>query len=171
MHATCHALPVVGGRARGIVAQTHNRGHATCLSRPADKETFLEDVSAPLVLVVDDDQAIRSILVETLKGEGYRVDGASNGAEGLDRLHAEQPDMILLDIVMPVLDGYEFLERLLEDQTVVEVPIVLLSATHALPAAAQAAGVKAVLTKPFDMGVLLAIVDRLTRPSRSSTQT
>jgi CheY-like chemotaxis protein len=137
------------------------------LRRPG-KEAGVEDVAAPLVLVVDDDQAIRSILIETLTGEGYRVGEASNGAEGLDRLHDGLPDLILLDILMPVLNGYQFLEQLLRDRDRrhLEIPIVLLSATHALPAAAQSAGVKAVLTKPFDMGVLLAIVDRLTRTVR-----
>lgn len=128
----------------------------------------MEDAAAPLILVVDDDQAIRSILVETLKGEGYRVDEANNGAEALERVEAAVPDLILLDIVMPVLDGFAFLDRLIGDRGAADLPIVLLSATHALPEGAQTVGVKALLTKPFDMGMLLAIVDRLTRASRSN---
>ena len=126
----------------------------------------MEDKASPLVLIVDDDETIRSILAETLKGEGYRVDEASNGEKGLERVRAAVPDLILLDIVMPVLDGYQFLEQLQREHTTLEIPIVLLSATHALPETAHAVGVKAVLTKPFDVGVLLAIADRLTRAAR-----
>jgi CheY-like chemotaxis protein len=126
----------------------------------------LQDTVSPLVLIIDDDATVRSILVETLKGEGYRVDDASNGATGLERVRAAAPDLILLDIIMPVLDGYQFLEQLQREQNGIAIPIVLLSATHALPEVAHGVGVKAVLTKPFDVGVLLAIADRLTRPAR-----
>ena len=116
------------------------------------------------VLVVDDDHAVRSIVAETLRGEGYQVDEANNGAAALEQLQAVEPDVILLDIVMPVVDGYEFLERLRQERDIASIPIVLVSATHALPDAAHELGVRAVLTKPFDMGMLVAIVDRLARP-------
>jgi two-component system, chemotaxis family, chemotaxis protein CheY len=122
------------------------------------------EVSLPRVLVVDDDGAVRSIVAETLRGEGYQVDEANNGAAALEQLQAVAPDVILLDIVMPVIDGYEFLERLRQEGGIADIPIVLVSATHALPDAAHNLGVRAVLTKPFDMGILVAIVDRLARP-------
>jgi two-component system, chemotaxis family, chemotaxis protein CheY len=122
------------------------------------------EVSLPRVLVVDDDDAVRSIVAETLRGEGYQVDEANNGAAALEQLQAVAPEVILLDIVMPVVDGYEFLERLRQEGDFADIPIVLVSATHALPDAAHDLGVRAVLTKPFDMGMLVAIVDRLARP-------
>ena len=119
--------------------------------------------SVQRVLVVDDDDAVRSIVAETLRGEGYQVDEANNGAAALERLQADAPDVILLDIVMPVIDGYEFLKRLHQAGGMADIPIVLVSATHALSDAAHDLGVRAVLTKPFDMGMLVAIVDRLAR--------
>ncbi|HLZ25141.1 MAG TPA: response regulator [Ktedonobacterales bacterium] len=123
----------------------------------------MDEASAPLILVIDDDDAVRSIVAETLKGEGYRVDEASNAAAGLMRVKSGPPDLILLDIVMPVNDGYHFLERLRREGNEAEIPIILVSATHALPDAPHDLGVRAVLTKPFDVGILLAIVERLTR--------
>ena len=77
----------------------------------------MEDKASPLILIVDDDDTVRSILVETLKGEGYRVDDAGNGQIALERVRSAAPDLILLDIVMPVLDGYQFLLQLQQEQT------------------------------------------------------
>jgi two-component system chemotaxis response regulator CheY len=121
----------------------------------------VDDASAPRILVIDDDDAVRSIVAETLRGEGYRVEEARNGAVGLDQLGDVAPDLILLDVVMPVVDGYQFIERLRQEPRTVDIPIVLISATHGLPDEAKDLGVKAVLTKPFDMGMLLAIIERL----------
>lgn len=132
------------------------------------KEGRVHEASAPRVLVVDDDAAVRSIIVETLRGEGYLLDEASDGAAGLEQLQAARPDLILLDSVMPVVDGYEFLERLRREHSTAHVPVVLISATHALPDAAHDLGVRAVLPKPFDIGILVAIVDRLTRPVKTA---
>src|SRR5437016_143562 len=128
-------------------------------------EGNVDEASTPRILVIDDDEAVRSMIVETLRGEGYRVDEASNGAAGLEQLQAAGSDLILLDIIMPRVDGYEFLERLHGQQNAADIPIVLISATHAMPSEADDLGVKATLTKPFDMGMLLAMVDRLTRPA------
>jgi CheY-like chemotaxis protein len=115
------------------------------------------------VLVIDDDVAIRSIVAETLRGEGYRVDEASSGSEGLDHLHADSPDLILLDVQMPGLDGIGFVDQLHQKSGVADIPILILTATPELPQAAHEHGIKAVLTKPFDIGLLTAMVERLVR--------
>ena len=71
---------------------------------------------------------------------------------GLERVEAAVPDLILLDIVMPVLDGFAFLDRLIDDRGAADIPIVLLSATHTLPEGAQTVGVKALLTRAVGYG-------------------
>jgi CheY-like chemotaxis protein len=123
----------------------------------------VEEAARKRVLVIDDDATVRSMLAETLRGEGYAVDQAANGTEGLDRLRAETPDLILLDIHMPGLDGIGFLDEYRQRSSAVEIPIVIVTATPELPEAASELGIKAVLTKPFDIGLLTAMVERLLR--------
>ena len=127
----------------------------------------MTEAAARRILVIDDDSAVRSILAETLRGEGYLVDEAAHGAAGLEQVQVSTPDLILLDILMPVLDGYEFLERLRDVRGEQPIPVLLVSATHALPESPHELGVKAVLIKPFDVGMLVTMVDRLTAPARS----
>jgi CheY-like chemotaxis protein len=114
------------------------------------------------LLVIDDDATLRAVVAETLRGDGYRVDEAANGAEALDRLRADPPDLILLDLQMPGLDGFGFLDQY-KQSGAPDIPIVVITATPELPEAARDLGVKAVLTKPFDIGLLTAMVERLAR--------
>jgi CheY-like chemotaxis protein len=125
----------------------------------------MEDAPRRRVLVIDDDAAVRSIIAETLRGEGYRVDEAGSGAEGLERLRAEPPDLILLDVQMPGMNGIGFVDQLHQEAGTTDIPIVILTATPELPESAQEHGIKAVLTKPFDIGLLTAMVERLVRAS------
>ena len=121
------------------------------------------DAPPKRVLLVDDEAPLRAVVAETLRGEGYVVDEASNGADAIDRLRAARPDLVLLDLSMPVLDGHGFIEQCLAETGGVEIPIVIVSATPAMPDASHEMGVKAVLLKPFDLAVLLAMVHRFTR--------
>jgi CheY-like chemotaxis protein len=127
------------------------------------------DAAPPRILLIDDEAALRAVVAETLRGEGFVVDEAANGVEGLERLHAARPDLILLDLAMPVLDGHGFVERCQTESGGADIPIVIVSATPTLPDAPQAVGVKAVLVKPFDLAVLLAMVDRFTRTAGTET--
>ena len=63
------------------------------------------------ILVVDDDRAIREVVADILESADYRVRTASNGAEALDQIRVESPAAVLLDLMMPIMDGWEFLER------------------------------------------------------------
>src|SRR5438067_1467898 len=113
--------------------------------------------SSKRILLVDDDASLRAVVAETLRGEGYAVDEASDGAEALEQLRAAPPDLVLLDLAMPVVDGHGFIAAWHAQENRGDIPIIILSATPALPDAPQEAGVKAILLKPFDVGVLLAM--------------
>jgi CheY-like chemotaxis protein len=118
-------------------------------------------LNPPCVLVVDDDAAIRMLVAEALEGEGYGVVTAINGADALMVLAAMQPDAIVLDLMMPVMDGRGFLAARRHDPRQAAIPVLILSAAHDLGAAAPALGARACLAKPFDLEVLLAVVAHL----------
>lgn len=80
-----------------------------------------------LVLIVDDNSDIRQIYQMKFKVEGFRTLGASNGREALEVIHAEHPDVVLLDIQMPEMDGLQVLERLRADEQLKDMPVVILS--------------------------------------------
>ena len=116
-------------------------------------------MSNPRILVVDDDQVIQQLLKVNLELEGYAVEVASDGEEALVLFDRFQPDLVLLDIMMPKLDGWEVARRL-AGTTGGQVPIVLLSA-RAQESDVQKGndlGVAAYVTKPFDPIQLLHLV-------------
>ncbi len=110
----------------------------------------------PLVLVVDDDPDILEAVGEILEGEGYRVDRARNGEEALARVEAERPSAVLLDLLMPVMDGFA-VARALRERAGAPIPVVVISA-DADPARAGELGAHGWLVKPFDIEALLARV-------------
>ncbi|MGC3999153.1 MAG: response regulator [Anaeromyxobacter sp.] len=115
----------------------------------------------PLVLVVDDDPDILEAICDILDGEGYRVARARNGIEALDRVSEEEPAVILLDLMMPVMDGLAFSQALRERPLRQHVPIVVISA-DGNPQRAAAVGAAGYLAKPFDIDDLLAQVSHMT---------
>ena len=113
------------------------------------------------VLVVDDDATIRSVVSELLEDEGYVVDNASNGAHALQRARDAPPAAILLDLMMPVLDGWGFLRARRHQGICLGVPVVVMSAAHGLQEVTMRLaqlGVRAVLAKPFDAVALIALI-------------
>jgi CheY-like chemotaxis protein len=117
--------------------------------------------------VVDDDPFIRDLVSDLLVDQGYAVDTAQNGAVAIERVQRHQPDAIVLDLMMPVMDGWQFVETCYPDGPCDDIPAVVLSAAHDLPAATRdlrRRGVRAVLGKPFALGDLLATVERVAPP-------
>jgi two-component system, chemotaxis family, chemotaxis protein CheY len=117
----------------------------------------------PQILVVDDDDAIRGLVSEVLRDDGYDVREATNGVEALDQLCQERPDLIVLDLMMPVMDGWAFVEECHRKPWCGDVPILVTSASHDLPRTAERLsrfGVRTCLAKPFDVDGLLALVER-----------
>ena len=116
----------------------------------------------PLVLVVDDDPDILEAICDILGTESYRVSRARNGLEALERVDAERPDVILLDLMMPVMDGVTFASVLRQRPEVADVPILVISA-DGNPQRAASVGARGYLAKPFDIDALLAHVAAITR--------
>jgi CheY-like chemotaxis protein len=80
-----------------------------------------------LILVVDDEEDIRSLLEMQVGGDGHHVVLAVDGAEGLQQVKDQHPDVVLLDVVMPVMDGLQMLERLRADPATRDLPVIALS--------------------------------------------
>ena len=106
-------------------------------------------------LVVDDDPSIRGFVQYALEDEGFEVGCAANGAEALDTLATWHADVVLLDLMMPVMDGWEFRRRQLEDPSLGSIHVIVMSANRCLPAAEAVLSPCAMLAKPFDLMDLL----------------
>jgi CheY-like chemotaxis protein len=88
------------------------------------------DEDKRLVMVVEDDLVIRELMAEMLKSAGWRVFKAENGQVALEHVEDKLPALILLDLLMPVMDGYEFVEKLRENPAWRNIPVVVLTSTH-----------------------------------------
>jgi CheY-like chemotaxis protein len=107
------------------------------------------------VMIVDDDDAMRTTLAETLLRGGHDVVGASNGVEALDTMRGEIPDLVLLDLMMPEMSGWEVLTAMGASPRLAAVPVVVLTAfddLHDLPSG------RPVLHKPMERDLLLDLV-------------
>lgn len=113
------------------------------------------------VLVVEDDQLLREALEEILVDEGIEVRTAANGAEALAYLDTWEPDLIVLDLMMPVMDGFAFREAHRERGIAPRSRLLVLSAARDLDGAAAQVDADAYLPKPFRLGEVLAVVHRL----------
>jgi CheY-like chemotaxis protein len=113
------------------------------------------------VLVVEDDLPIRAMLVDLLRDAGYGVDEAETGREALSRLQEQQPDLIVLDLMLPAMSGWQFLERAREQLDCFHVPVVIVSAIEGRSDYPSTLGAAAWFTKPLDIPRFLGAVDRL----------
>jgi DNA-binding response OmpR family regulator len=114
-------------------------------------------------LVIDDEAPIRLLCRVNLEAEGMEVLEASDGEAGLELARAERPDVVLLDVMMPVLDGWQVAEKLLEDERTREIPIIFLTARAELrdrERGLEAGGI-AYVTKPFNPLELAVLVEEL----------
>lgn len=116
------------------------------------------------VLVVDDDPGIRQTLQDALELEGYEVVVARNGVEALDQLDNDLPSLMILDIMMPIMDGYAVAASLKTRGLRPQVPVLVLTADRQAAKRASDLGADAYLEKPFALDDLLREVDRIIRP-------
>ena len=103
------------------------------------------------ILVVDDELEIRDLLTEVLTGEGYDVIQASNGMEALELVEKEEPQVILLDVMMPGIDGVEVCRRLKEEDKTRFIPIIMVTAFEDRDVDAFVMGADDFVTKPFSL--------------------
>jgi CheY-like chemotaxis protein len=113
-------------------------------------------LSGGRILVVDDEVGIRDTICRFLEGEGYEVAFSSNGMEALDQVAAQRPDLILLDLMMPGMNGREFIAALRDELKLTRIPVLVMTGMQGLPPhQAIALGASDVVEKPFDIDDIL----------------
>jgi DNA-binding response OmpR family regulator len=125
------------------------------------------------ILAVDDDDSICRVLELSLTRAGYRVTTARDGEEALEKVQADRPDLILLDIIMPRMDGFAVLRRLKDDPGTAAIPVLMLTAKGDDTSIIQGweSGVCCYVPKPFDLAELVILVRRFleeTAPAEES---
>lgn len=123
------------------------------------------------VMAVDDDHVILGLLQVNLDMEGHEMVAAVDGREALDKVQEDRPDLILLDVMMPNVDGWQVAEQLKRDEATAGIPVVVLSA-RAMEADVQRGaelGVDSYVTKPFDPIDLMGLVNRLLASADGAT--
>ena len=125
------------------------------------------DVPRAAILVVDDEEMIRSVLRLTLVHAGYDVTEAENGEDALSKVEEESPDLILLDVMMPGMDGFAVCERLRQRPDTADLPIIMLSARSDSRSRQEGRRVGATkyLTKPLEVNKLLQHVEEALKKS------
>src|SRR5678815_3177656 len=123
------------------------------------------------VLVVDDEPMVRVTLGQVLADEGYIVDVAIDGEDALDRVHAAKPDAILLDLMMPGMNGRQFLQALRNEPAYERVPVLIMTAVHGLEVNLATLGASEVVEKPFNVDELLNKVALAVYRSRDANNT
>ena len=118
---------------------------------------------AKKIVLAEDEPQIARLVEFKLKKEGYEVTWKTNGEEALEAIRKEKPDLILLDIMMPVMDGYEVLRRIREDENLKSIPVVMLTARAQERDVVKGIdmGADDYIAKPFHPAELLARVKRI----------
>ncbi len=113
--------------------------------------------AGPVVLIVDDDERLREYVRVNLEAEGYVVREAASAAEGLEALGEQSPDLILLDVMMPQVDGWEMLQKIHEHTGIGAIPVIMFSGKVDARSAAEAEsrGAQSFIGKPFDPRALI----------------
>jgi CheY-like chemotaxis protein len=122
-------------------------------------------MTSPVVLIIDDDPDLLELEAEALTRKGYRVSTAAHGGEALQRIAETEPQLILLDMRMPVMDGWEF-ARAFRERYGRRIPIVVVTAAEDSKLRADEVGAEAHLGKPFDLDDLYAVVEDTLGPER-----
>jgi len=142
-----------------VVPRRRRWGHASCVTRGASTRKGPGTVTR--ILVVDDTPALRMLLVDALADAGFEARGAEHGRAALAIAESWPPDAIILDIVMPVMDGPGFLRARRERPALATVPVLVLTAQPAHDRQLQGLDATAILRKPYDLDELLDAVGSL----------
>ncbi len=113
------------------------------------------------ILIVEDDEDLHLLYRLYLQGQSYQIIQARNGKEGLECVAAERPDLIILDMIMPVMDGEEFIQKLRFEKKEITIPVIIASVNDKIPPALiEKMKVRSVLKKPFAIKTLLGEIER-----------
>jgi CheY-like chemotaxis protein len=129
-----HHIPVIMVSIIGDRDLGYSLGAVESLTKPVDRKKLLEvvqkftDKGGGHVLIVEDDDDVRTLLRRTLEEVQWAVFEAENGAVALQCVHEQKPDLILLDLMMPVMDGFEFVQKLREEEENRSIPIIVVTA-------------------------------------------
>lgn len=117
------------------------------------------------VLVCDDERHIVRLIQVNLERQGYKVVTAFDGKEGLEKIQSEQPDLVVLDVMMPYMDGFEVLKTIRRDEKTAELPVIMLTAKAQDKDVFEGYhyGADMYLTKPFNPMELVAFVKRISQ--------
>jgi CheY-like chemotaxis protein len=118
------------------------------------------------ILIVDDEFCLAEILGDILEEHGYRTMLAINGKRGLERLAEDGADLVLLDVMMPIMDGATTLRRMREDRSLASIPVVMMTAVRETLPKDDPPLYQAALIKPFHPDTMLRLVERLTTRAR-----
>jgi CheY-like chemotaxis protein len=113
------------------------------------------------ILVIDDQPEVLELLGDLLKHNKYEVLTATEGVEGLAKAQSHKPDLIILDIAMPVMDGYDFMKELRTDDELKNVPVIIITGRVQLKEIFEEQGIHDYIMKPFDKKELLTKVKKL----------
>lgn len=116
------------------------------------------------ILIVEDDDAVRYVLSDALQDAGYAVATAMDGSDALDQIDQHPPDAILLDLMMPSMDGWSFLQQFRGSDRSDGIQVGILSGAPIVRKTADAWGVQVAIGKPFALDTLLTQVERLCEP-------
>ncbi|MCU0665493.1 MAG: response regulator [Candidatus Omnitrophica bacterium] len=125
---------------------------------------FLGEIRGKKVLIIDDEADLLKVLEVRFRANRYAVVTATNGQEGLEKVKSESPDLIILDFMMPVMNGYEFFKIIKSDPYASSIPVIVLTARGPLKDSFEMAGADAFMPKPFDAGELVDLAKELLLP-------
>jgi len=148
-----------GGRFE--VSSEVGKGSTFCFHLPLARSPAEAHAPRGRVLLVDDDPAILDATGQVLREWGYAVDEAGDGESALALARTVRPDLMLVDLMMPVMDGWTLIQRLREQQVAPGVPVVVFSADHDARERARNLAAQAALRKPFELQELQDVVERL----------
>jgi DNA-binding response OmpR family regulator len=132
------------------------------MEQPSQREPILREIGKKSVLVVDDDMPLRGMLSAALRQHGFQVLLAGDGREAQRVLTLQRPSIILLDLMMPDVNGWDFLQTLKETGFIGQIPVIVISAhLHVDPQAVLQMGVSALLPKPFNLPELIDLIEHL----------